>query len=154
MGIQRRLRLASPPAKLPPSPIDFVELSRSRNPPRWPERQRGLWSFLTWSFILAPIAAAEAFVPPHGLANPADDQVESSGPQNHATTPVPADLLAAAAPAAVNEQPQEDANDSSRLVEALRGTSHNGNLSEGSHAAPLSGVAEAANSSAGEGRRW
>jgi hypothetical protein len=150
MGIQRRLRLASPPAKLLPSPIDFVELSRSRNPPRGPERQRGLWSFLTWSFVLAPIAVAEAFVPQHALANPADDQVESSAPQSHATAAVPADVLATAAPAAVSEQPQEDANDSSRLAEALRGTSHNGNLSEG-HVAPPIGATEAANSSAGGG---
>jgi hypothetical protein len=149
MGIQR-LRLASPPAKLLRSPIDFVELSRSRNPPRPPERQRGLWSFLTWPFILAPIAAADAFLPHSGHANP-DDQDDSSASQKHATTPAPPDVLASAAPAGVNEQPPGDANDVSRFVEASRGISHDGNHPEGNHAAPLSGGAEAANSSAGGG---
>ena len=86
MGMQR-LRLASPPAQRLASSADFVELSRSRNSPREPERQRGLWSFLTWPFILAPIAAAEAFVPQHGHTNLTDEQDDSSVLQSHATPP-------------------------------------------------------------------
>ena len=79
MGMQR-LRLASPPAQRLASSADFVELSRSRNPPRAPERQRGLWSFLTWPFILAPIAVAEAFVPQHGHIDFIDEQDDSGHP--------------------------------------------------------------------------
>jgi hypothetical protein len=37
---------------------DLTELAGSRAPPRIPQRQRGLWSFLTWQFVIAPIVAA------------------------------------------------------------------------------------------------
>ena len=150
MGMQR-LRLASPPAQRLASSADFVELSRSRNPPREPERQRGLWSFLTWPFILAPIAAAEAFVPQHGHTNLTDEQDDSSALQSRANTPVPQDVPATGAPGLGNEQPQEDAADASRLVDVSRGTFHNGNPSEENHGTPPSGVMETANSSAGGG---
>jgi phage-related protein len=150
MGIQR-LRLASPPAqRLPPS-TDFVELSRSRRPPRGPERQRGLWSFLTWPFILAPIAAAEAFVSQHGHTDLTDEQGDSSTRHIHADAPTSQDVLAAGAPTVVNEQPQEDATDASRLVGASRGTFQNGNFQEENHGVPPSGVTETANSGAGGG---
>src|ERR1700741_4295345 len=36
----------------------LTELAGSRAPPRMPQRQRGLWSFLTWQFVIAPIIAA------------------------------------------------------------------------------------------------
>jgi hypothetical protein len=150
MGIQR-LRLASPRAQRLPSSADFVELSRSRNPHRGPERQRGLWSFLTWPFILAPIAAAETFGPQHGHTNLTDEQDDSSARQGHANTPVLQDGIATGAPTVVNEQPQEDATDASRVVGASRGTFQNGNSLEENHGAPPSGVAETANSGAGGG---
>jgi hypothetical protein len=150
MGIQR-LRLVSPPAQRLACSADIIELSRSRNPPRGPERQRGLWSFLTWPFILAPIAAAEAFVPQHGHTNLTDEQNDSSARQSHANTPVPQDALATGAPSVVNEQPPADANDTSRLADVLRGTSHDGSPSEPNHAAAPGGFAETPNSSAGGG---
>jgi hypothetical protein len=37
---------------------DFAELAGSRASHRIPQRQRGLWSFLTWQFVIAPIVAA------------------------------------------------------------------------------------------------
>ena len=150
MGIQR-LRSELPPAQRLTSLANFVELSRSRSPPRAPERQRGLWTFLTWPFILAPIAVAEAFGPQHGHIDFTDEQDGSGAPQNHEDKSVSQDALTTGAPSVVSEQPQEDATDTSRLAGVLRGASHEGNPSEQYHAAPPSGVAETANSSAGGG---
>ena len=150
MGIQRN-RLVLPSAQRLSSSADIVELSRSRTPPRDPERQRGLWSFLTWPFVLAPIAAAAAFVPQHGYAQPTDQQ-DDSGTAKSAADAVPAeDAVATDTPSLVNEQPQEEASDTSRLVDVSRGTFHGGHPSEQNYEAPPSGVPEIANSSAGAG---
>src|ERR1700693_3404976 len=55
---------------------EVVELAGSRAPPKPPERQRGLWSFMTWSFVLGPIMTAESFLGKdgHALAQAAEDQ--------------------------------------------------------------------------------
>jgi hypothetical protein len=47
---------------------EVIEISGSRAPPRAPERQRGLWSFLTWPFVFASIATADTFFPKNGHA--------------------------------------------------------------------------------------
>ena len=53
---------------------DLTELAGSRAPPRIPQRQRGLWSFLTWQFVIAPIVAAGSFFIGNGHAPAAEDQ--------------------------------------------------------------------------------
>jgi hypothetical protein len=50
------------------------ELAGSRAPPRTPQRQRGLWSFLTWQFVIAPIVAAASYFIGNGHALATDDQ--------------------------------------------------------------------------------
>src|SRR5580704_10248228 len=52
---------------------DLTELAGSRAPPRIPQRQRGLWSFLTWQFVIAPIVAAGSFIG-NGHAPATEDQ--------------------------------------------------------------------------------
>ena len=53
---------------------DLTELAGSRAPPRIPQRQRGLWSFLTWQFVIAPIVAAGSFFIGNGHAPATEDQ--------------------------------------------------------------------------------
>ena len=54
---------------------DLTELAESRASPRIPQRQRGLWSFLTWQFIIAPIVAAGSFLfIGNGHAGTSEDQ--------------------------------------------------------------------------------
>lgn len=52
---------------------NLTELAGSRAPPRIPQRQRGLWSFLTWQFVIAPIVAAGSFIG-NGHAPATEDQ--------------------------------------------------------------------------------
>jgi hypothetical protein len=50
-----------------------TELAGLRAPPRTPQRQRGLWGFLVWQFVIAPIVAAASLIEGgHALAT--DDQ--------------------------------------------------------------------------------
>ena len=53
---------------------DLTELAGSRASPRTPQRQRGLWSFLTWQFVIAPIVAAAFFFIENGHALATEDQ--------------------------------------------------------------------------------
>jgi hypothetical protein len=54
---------------------DLTELAGSRASPRMPQRQRGLWSFLTWQFVIAPIVAAgSSFFVGNGHALTTEDQ--------------------------------------------------------------------------------
>jgi hypothetical protein len=53
---------------------DLTELAGSRAPPRILQRQRGLWSFLTWQFVIAPIVAAGSFFIGNGHAPATEDQ--------------------------------------------------------------------------------
>jgi hypothetical protein len=53
---------------------NLTELVGSRAPPRIPQRQRGLWSFLTWQFVIAPIIAAGSSFIGNGHSLAAEDQ--------------------------------------------------------------------------------
>ena len=107
---------------------EVFELAGSRAPPRAPERQRGLWSFLTWSFVIAPIVTAESFFAKNGHAlTPADDQSDASAYHDKdqlAATPDHDPAVAAAAIA--SDGTQEDNTDASRLVGAVQRAVHNG----------------------------
>ncbi len=107
---------------------EVYELAGSRAPPRAPERQRGLWSFLTWSFVIAPIVTAESFFAKNGHAlTPADDQSDPSAyhdKDQQAATPDHDPAVAAATIA--SDGSQEDNTDASRLVGAVRWAVHDG----------------------------
>jgi hypothetical protein len=54
---------------------NLTELAGSRASPRIFQRQRGLWSFLTWQFVIAPIVAAgSSFFIGNGHALTTEDQ--------------------------------------------------------------------------------
>jgi hypothetical protein len=53
---------------------DLAELAGSRAPPRTPQRQRGLWGFLVWQFVIAPIVAATSSLIGGGHALATEDQ--------------------------------------------------------------------------------
>jgi hypothetical protein len=149
MGIQR-LSSALPPAQRSASSADG-DFSSSRSRLRAPERQRGLWSFLTWPFILAPIAAAEAFVSHHGQALPTDQQEDSGGIKNHVDIPAPQGSPAVGSPLVGSEQAPDDGSHGWRLVDVSRGVVHDGHQSDQNHAVPLNGVMDVPNLSAGGG---
>src|ERR1700722_4902536 len=149
MGIQR-LSSALPPAQRSASSADG-DFSSSGSRLRAPERQRGLWSFLTWPFILAPIAAAEAFVSHHGQALPTDQQEDSGGIKNHVDIPAPQGSPAVGSPLVASEQAPDDGSHGWRLVDVSRGVVHDGHQSDQNHAVPLNGVMDVPNLSAGGG---
>ena len=110
---------------------ELTELAGSRAPPRAPERQRGLWSFLTWSFVLAPIVTAEAFFAKNtsALSNSSDDQsnyaaVVDNGPAHAAADPNPSALAGV-----VVDNSQEDDSDALPLKGVARTVLHSGNPS-------------------------
>ena len=104
------------------------ELAGSRAPPRAPERQRGLWSFLTWSFVIAPIVTAESFFAKNGhTLTPADDQNDPSTYHDKDQLAATSDQDPTVAAAAIaSDGSQEDNTDASRLVGAVRWAAHNG----------------------------
>ena len=107
---------------------EVFELAGSRAPPRAPERQRGLWSFLTWSFVIAPIVTAESFFAKNGHAlTPADDQNDPSAYHDkHQLAATPDHDPAVAAATIASDGSQEDNTDASRLVGAVRWAVHDG----------------------------
>ena len=107
---------------------EVFELAGSRAPPRAPERQRGLWSFLTWSFVIAPIVTAESFFAKNGhTLTPADDQNDPSTYHDKDQLAATSDQDPTVAAAAIaSDGSQEDNTDASRLVGAVRWAAHNG----------------------------
>jgi hypothetical protein len=107
---------------------EVFELAGSRAPPRAPERQRGLWSFLTWSFVIAPIVTAESFFAKNGhTLTPADDQNDPSTYHDKDQLAATSDQDPTVAAAAIaSDGSQEDNTDASRLVSAVRWAAHNG----------------------------
>jgi hypothetical protein len=110
---------------------ELTELAGSRAPTIAPERQRGLWSFLTWSFVLAPIVTAEAFFAKNAsaLSNSSDDQsnyaaVIDKGPAHAAADPNPSALAGVVA-----DNSQEDDSDALPLKGVARTVLHGGNPS-------------------------
>jgi hypothetical protein len=115
---------------------ELTELAGSRAPPIAPERQRGLWSFLTWSFALAPIVTAEAFFAKNtsALSNSSDDQsnyaaVVHNGPAHAAADPNPSALAGV-----VVDDSQEDDSDALPLKGVARTVLHGGNPSHDGNA--------------------
>ena len=107
---------------------EVFELAGSRALPRAPERQRGLWSFLTWSFVIAPIVTAESFFAKNGhTLTPADDQNDPSTYHDKDQLAATSDQDPTVAAAAIaSGGSQEDNTDASRLVGAVRWAAHNG----------------------------
>jgi hypothetical protein len=107
---------------------EVFELAGSRALPRAPERQRGLWSFLTWSFVIAPIVTAESFFAKNGhTLTPADDQNDPSTYHDKDQLAATSDQDPTVAAAAIaSDGSQEDNTDASRLVGAVRWAAHNG----------------------------
>ena len=119
MGIQpinaplRQMRRPAPPA---PSE-DLTELAGSREPARIPQRQRGLWSFLTWPFVIAPIVAAEASLVGNGHALATEDQDDRAADHGREQPDVPADHEQIVAGAAhTPDDSRDDETDAPRLV--------------------------------------
>ena len=107
---------------------EVFEIAGSRAPPRAPERQRGLWSFLTWSFVIAPIVTAEAFFAKnaHALGQAADDQTNSGGGLDKGPAEATTDHNPSAVAAVVADDIRDDDADASRLIGALRTALHDG----------------------------
>ena len=76
MGIERIVPPA--PRVRQPAVEQLSELAGSRAPPKMPQRQRGLWSFLTWPFLIAPIIAAESLLAGNSHALADQDQDDRS----------------------------------------------------------------------------
>jgi hypothetical protein len=127
MGIQQT------GAPLPPTPglklsDEVFDLAGSRAPPRAPERQRGLWSFLTWSFVIAPIVATETFFAKnaYALGQAADDQNNSGASLDKGPAGATADNSPSAVAAVIADDGRDDNADASRLIGAVRPASHDG----------------------------
>jgi hypothetical protein len=82
------------------------------------DRLRGLRSFLTWSFFLAQIAAAESFIGGEAQAAPADDAASKPGASEADGTPVAALPLSTAIAAASDGLPAEGGAKSGALANA------------------------------------
>jgi hypothetical protein len=81
MLVRRTHKLASTPL------TKFPELAPSPNSPNKPERQRGLWSFLTWSFFLSEVMAAGSFLG-KGIGAPQEDEDGIAHATRHSDTPI------------------------------------------------------------------
>jgi hypothetical protein len=113
---------------------EVSELVDSRAPPRAPERQRGLWSFLTWSFVIAPFVTAEAFFAKNAsaLSNSSDDQSNYGGVLDKDPAHATADNDPSSLASVVPDNSQEDDSDASRLTGVALPVLHGGNPSHGS----------------------
>ena len=107
---------------------EVFELAGSRAPPRAPERQRGLWSFLTWSFVIAPIVTAETFFAKnaYALGQAADDQNNSGGGLDKGPAEATTDHNPSAVAAVIADDSRDDDADASRLIGAVRTALHDG----------------------------
>jgi hypothetical protein len=130
MGIQQ-IGAALSQARSPTVADEVTELAGSRAPPRAPERQRGLWSFLTWSFVIAPIVTAEAFFAKNASAlnNSLDDQSNYAAVVDKGPADAAADHDSSALAGVVVDNSQEDDLDALPLKGAARNVSHSGNPS-------------------------
>jgi hypothetical protein len=135
---------------------EVFELAGSRAPPRAPERQRGLWSFLTWSFVIAPIVTAETFFAKNAnaLSQAADDQRNSGGGPDKGPAEATIDHNPSAAAAIVADDSRDDDADASRLIGAVRTVLHDGGSQHGqspAHVAPHDTDAASAPAAGGGG---
>jgi hypothetical protein len=127
MGIQQT-GAPFPPTRGLKLSDEVFELAGSRAPPRAPERQRGLWSFLTWSFVIAPIVTTETFFAKNAYAfgQAADDQNNSGAGLDKGPAGATADNSPSAVAAVIADDARDDNADASRLIGAVRPASHDG----------------------------
>jgi hypothetical protein len=130
MGIQQ-IGAALSQTRSPTVANEVTELAGSRAPPRAPGRQRGLWSFLTWSFVIAPIVTAEAFFAKNASAlnNSLDDQGNYAAVVDKGPADAAADHDSSALAGVVVDNSPEDDSDALPLKGAARIVSHSGNSS-------------------------
>jgi hypothetical protein len=132
---------------------DLSELAGSRALPPTPQRQRGLWSFLTWPFVIAPIVAAESFFVGNGNALTSEDQDDRAA--DHAKGQPDAAIdhgQAVAGAAQTPDDSQDDKTDTLRLLGAAPKALHNGDLPHEEHAkVPVAHESVATASPAGDG---
>jgi hypothetical protein len=118
---------------------DLTELAGSRAPPRIPQRQRGLWSFLAWQFVIAPIVAAESFFAGHGHAPATEDQDDRAADHHRGQPDAASDHdQAAAGAASTPDDGRDDQTDASlRLLGAAPKALHDRDgLPHEEHAGP------------------
>ena len=104
-----------------------------------PQRQRGLWSFLTWPFVIAPIVAAETFLAGNGHAVAAEDQDDRATAHGKGQPGAAPDQdQTAAGPAHAADDSQGDQTDGGRAPGAMPKALHDGDLPHEEHAkAPI-----------------
>ena len=118
---------------------DLTELAGSRAPPRIPQRQRGLWSFLTWQFVIVPIVAAGSFFIGDGHARATEDQDNRAADHQNGQPDAASDHDQAATGAAwTPDDGRDDQTDASlRLLSAAPKASHDRDgLPHEEHAVP------------------
>jgi hypothetical protein len=109
MGVQQAQRLSE----------TLFELAGSRLPPRPPERQRGLWNFLTWPFVFAAIATVDSFTAKAHALIPDQDH-DNLGSAHATDQPTISNGEPIAAPILPADASPTDEGDASRLVGAAR----------------------------------
>jgi hypothetical protein len=114
---------------------DLTELAGSRAPAKTPQRQRGLWSFLTWPFVIAPIVAAESFLAGNSHVLAAEDQDDRAADHGKGQPDASSDQDQAAAGAAhAADDSQGDQTDGPRALGTLPKALHDGDLPHEEHA--------------------
>jgi hypothetical protein len=115
---------------------DLTELAGSRAPPRKPQRQRSLWSFLTWQFVIAPIIAAASIIG-NGHALAAEDQDDRADHQKGQPDAASDHDQAAAGTTVPDDDGRSDQTDSSlRLLAAAKASADRDGLPHEEHAGP------------------
>jgi hypothetical protein len=141
MGIKQHKALAlqvrQPVARKTFAEADLSELAGSRGSPQMPQRQRGLWSFLTWQFVIAPIVAvASSFFIGNGHALATEDQ-DGRAADHHKGQPdatLDHDQAAARTP---DDNPEHQTDASLRLLGATsKAVNHPDGLPHEEHAGP------------------
>ncbi|MBV9560367.1 MAG: hypothetical protein JOY90_07895 [Bradyrhizobium sp.] len=159
MGIKRSsarvLQFRRPTAGEDLTENDLTELAGSRAPPRTPRRQRGLWSFLTWQFVIAPIVAAASSFIGNGHASATDDQDDRIADHQKGQPDAASDHGQAAVGTAA-ETPDDGRNDqtdsSLRLLGATpKGLADRDGLPHEEHAGPAVAHDIVATAPAGDG---
>jgi hypothetical protein len=134
MGIQR-IEATAPRARQP-AVEELSELAGSRAPPKIPQRQRGLWSFLTWPFVIAPIIAAESFLAGSNHAVASEDQDDRAAGHGSGlpNAPLGHDQAVASAARASDDVQADNADVRSHSAGSLPKPSHATDTSHEEHA--------------------
>jgi hypothetical protein len=109
---------------------ELTELSGSRTPFKAPDRQRGLRSFLTWSFVFAPIVTVEALLARNSHAatsEDTDDRTSDHGKSQTDVAPSP-DQASAGTVHAVEDNQPDQTNGGVRSAGGVQKFPHNSDL--------------------------